>query len=236
VGVYIHRALGVTVSDASVEDSLVQDNDLGIVLSGVVRGSVARNRVRGHRGKAKSGIALGDDTTDVTVAANQLEDNFRGIISAGAKNVTIHENSVVGTGPLSTLGAGEDGDGIVCRGLKSLLAEACVVTGNTVRRSAGSGIVAQLVSKVRLIDNTIEEVGQRGIHLRSATNSLVSGNHVTNIGLEAPGHYDGIELTHSANFNVIASNTCRLGGGLRNAIGIGPGCIGNQVESNTVLP
>ena len=82
----------------------------------------------------------------------------------------------------------------------------------------------------------MEETGQRGIHLRNTTSSVVSGNHVWRIGLEAPGRYDGIELTFSSSGNVITSNVCRLGGGMRNAIGVGPGCVGNQVMSNTVLP
>jgi parallel beta-helix repeat protein len=120
--------------------------------------------------------------------------------------------------------------------LQAVVSEACVVAGNTVRRCAGSGIVAALVSQVRLLDNTVEETGQRGIHVRSASASLVSGNHVYQVGLEAPGRYDGIELSHSANGNTITSNVCRLGGGMRQAIGVGAGCVGNQVTSNTVLP
>jgi nitrous oxidase accessory protein NosD len=219
-----------------VEDSRVESNDHGLVASGVVGVTITGNTVIGHRARGRSGIAVGDDTVRVLIARNRLEDNLRGIVSAGASDVEIRENVVVGTGPGSGFGAGDDGDGIVCRGLKAVVPNACVVSGNTVRRCAGSGLVAALVSQVRLVDNTIEEAGQRGIHLRSATASQVSGNHVSRIGLEAPGRYDGIELTHSANGNVVTSNVCRLGGGMRNAIGVGPGCVGNQVMSNTVLP
>jgi nitrous oxidase accessory protein NosD len=197
---------------------------------------IARNRVRGHLGRARSAIALGDGTTRASVLDNELQNNYRGIVGAGATAVEIRANTVEGTGPGAVAGAGEDGDGIVCRGLRSLLPEACVVEGNTIRRSAGSGVVAQLVSGVKILDNTVEDAGQRGVYLRSATESLVSGNHVARIGLEAPGRYDGIELSHSANANQITSNVCRLGGGMRNAIGIGAGCIGNVVVSNTVLP
>ena len=236
VGVYVHRALGVTVANATIEDNVVEANDQGIVAAGVEGVLIARNRVRGHLGRARSAVAIGDGTTMASVLDNELQNNYRGIVSAGATAVEIRGNTILGTGPGAFAGAGEDGDGIVCRGLRALLPAACVVEGNAIRRSTGSGVVAQLVSGVRILDNTIEDAGQRGVYLRSATESLVSGNHVSRIGLEAPGRYDGIELSHSANANQITSNVCRLGGGMRNAIGIGVGCIGNVVVSNTVLP
>jgi nitrous oxidase accessory protein NosD len=236
VGLYVHRALGVAVANASIEDNLVEANHQGIVVAGVEGVLIARNRVRGHQGRARSGIALGDGTTMASVLDNELENNYRGIVSAGATTVEIRGNTILGTGPGAFAGAGEDGDGIVCRGLRSLLPEACVVEANTIRHCAGSGVVAQLVSGVRILDNTIEDAGQRGVYLRSATQSLVSGNHVSRIGLEAQGRYDGIELSHSANANQITGNVCRLGGGMRNPIGIGVGCVANVVASNTVLP
>ena len=236
VGLYVHLALGVAVEDATVEDSRVEANDQGIVASGVAGVTITGNTVVGHRGRARSGIALGEGTVRALVARNRLDGNFRGIVSAGAKGVEIRDNVVVGTDVQPGFGAGEDGDGIVCRGLKAILPAACVVAGNTVSHCAGSGLAAFLVSGVRFVDNTVEETGQRGIHLRNTTSSVVSGNHVWRIGLEAPGRYDGIELTFSSSGNVITSNVCRLGGGMRNAIGVGPGCVGNQVMSNTVLP
>ncbi len=214
---------------------MVEGNDQGIVAANVVGVTITGNTVLGHRVRGRSGIAVGESSR-VLVARNRLEGNLRGIVSAGASEVEIRENIVVGTGPGSAFGAGNDGDGIVCRGLKAIVPDACVITGNTLSRCAGSGIVAALVARVRVVDNTVEQAGQRGIHLRSVTGSLVSGNHVSNIGLEAPGRYDGIELGQSANDNVVTSNVCRLGGGMRNAIGVGPGCVGNQVTSNTVLP
>ena len=236
VGLYVHRGLGVAVEETTVEDSRVQDNDQGIVASGVSGVTITDSSVVGHRARGRSGIALGDGTARALVVRNRLEGNFRGIVSAGASEVEIRENVVTGTGFEPGFGRGEDGDGIVCRGLKAMVPGACVVAGNTVSRCAGSGIVAALVSQVRLVDNTVEESGQRGIHLRSTTASVVSGNHVSRIGLEASLRYDGIELSQSANENVVTSNVCRLGGGMRNAIGVGPGCVGNQVVSNTVLP
>jgi nitrous oxidase accessory protein NosD len=236
VGLYVQIGRGVMTEEVSVEGGRVEGNEQGIVASGVSGVSITDVSVSGHRKHARSGIALGDGTVRAVVARNHLEDNFRGIVSAGASEVEIRDNVVTGTGAEQGFGKGEDGDGIVCRGLKAMVTAACVVSSNTISRTAGSGIVAALVSKVRIVDNTVEDAGQRGIHVRSTTESVVSGNHVTRIGLEAPGRYDGIELTQSANANVVTSNVCRLGGGMRNAIGIGPGCVGNQVESNTVLP
>ena len=236
VGLYAHQGLGIAVDDATVESSRVEGNDQGIVAAKVSGVAITDTDVVGHRARGRSGIALGDGTTHAVVARNRLEDNFRGIVSAGASDVEIRENVVTGTGFDPGAGHGDDGDGIVCRGLRAIVAEACVVTANTVSRCAGSGIVAALVSQVRLLDNSVEETGQRGIHLRSTTSSVVSGNHISRIGLEAALLYDGIELTQSANANVVTSNVCRLGGGMRNAIGVGPGCVGNQIVSNTVLP
>jgi nitrous oxidase accessory protein NosD len=236
VGVYVHRALGLAVTTAWIEDNLVEANDQGIVAAGVEGVVIRGNRVRDHRSRGRSGIALGEGTIGASVLGNELSGNFRGIVSAGATRVAIRDNTIEGTGPGVGAGAGEDGDGIVCRGLRSLLDDACAVTGNSVRRTAGSGLVVQLVSRVELLDNAVEEAGQRGLYLVSATQSQVRGNHVSRIGLEAPGRYDGIELARSANYNQITSNVCRLGGSMRNAIGIGAGCIGNVVASNTVLP
>jgi nitrous oxidase accessory protein NosD len=236
VGVYVHRALGDAVVDVVVEDSEVQDNEAGIVASGVERVSITGNHVTGHHQKGKSAIALGENTTRALVSGNQLEDNFRGIHSAGATGVEIRTNTVVGQGVVLGEGAGESGDGIVCMGLRGLLFDACIVAQNTVRRCGGSGVLAQLVSHVHVLDNVIEEVGQQGILLRSTAESEVSGNRISESGQEAPGHYDAIELTQASSNNLIANNTCRLGTSARSPVGIAPGCRGNRVFGNVVLP
>jgi nitrous oxidase accessory protein NosD len=236
IGLYIHRGRGVSVTDAHVEGSRIEDNGAGIVAAGVDRVTIVRNRVTGHTQRGRSGIALGDLTTAARVEENELEGNYRGIVAAGASDVVIHKNTVVGTGARAGRGAGDDGDGIVCRGLRALLADACVVTENRVRLSAGSGIVAQLVSRVRVVDNVVEDTGQRGLHLRSALASEARGNQVARTGLELEQAYDAIELTHNANDNVVASNVCRLGAATRSGIGVDPSCRGNQLTANVVLP
>jgi parallel beta-helix repeat protein len=236
VGLYIHRGLGVVVSDATAEDNRVEGNDQGIVAAGVDGVSIVGNHVLGHRGRARSAIALGEGTGRATVAGNRLEDNFRGIVAAGAVGVDIRENIVVGTGPLSGPGAGQDGDGIVCRGLRSLLAEACTVSGNRVHHSAGSGIAIHLVSRVRLADNLVDGSGQSGILLRSTTDSEVTGNVVSGSGFEVHRRYDAIEVVQSSNDNLIAQNVCRLAPATRDGVGIGPGCRGNRVFGNVVIP
>ncbi len=79
IGIYVHRALGVAVSDVSLESNAVSDNGQGIVAAGVDGISIVGNHVTGHQGHAKSGIALGDDTTHATVSRNELAANFRGM-------------------------------------------------------------------------------------------------------------------------------------------------------------
>jgi nitrous oxidase accessory protein NosD len=232
VGLYIHRAKGVAVADVSVERSTVADNGHGIVVTDVQGAAIADNRVSGHRGKGRSGIVVGGrDTSGATVTGNQLEANSRGIFAGGATGVEIRGNTVVGAGP-----EGEPADGIVCLGSDAVRQGVCIVSGNTVRRAAGSGIVAQLVSRVRLQDNTVEDVGQRGLLLTSTSDSEVTGNSVTRTGLAKPGAYDAIELATSSSRNRIASNVIRLGAGPRSAIGICPACRENEVTGNLVLP
>ena len=236
VGLYMHRALGVTVADVTAEDNVVRGNDQGIVASGAEGARIVRNRVSGHRARGRSGIALGDGTTRAEVLDNVLEDNLRGIVAAGATGVTIARNTVVGTGPLAGVGAGDDGDGIVCRGLKGVLEGACTVSHNTIRWVAGNGIAAQLVSRVSVADNVVSETGQRGVFLRSTLASEVRGNRVSAVGLESPGRYDAIELQASAHDNLIAENACRPGASGREAVGVGPGCLRNRVFGNVTLP
>lgn len=236
VGLYLHRALGVTVADVAAEDNVVRGNDQGIVASGVEDARIVRNRVSGHRARGRSGIALGEGTARAEVTDNVLEDNLRGIVAAGATGVAIARNTVVGTGAGAAAGAGDDGDGIVCRGLKGVLEDACTVSGNTVRRAAGSGIVAQLVARVSVADNVVSDSGQRGVFLRSVLASEVRGNRVEAAGLESPGRYDAIELQASAHDNLVTENACRAGAAARSAVGVGPGCLRNRVFGNVTLP
>jgi parallel beta-helix repeat protein len=234
VGLYVHRGRGEAVTEASVEDSVVEDNGHGIVMVGVENISIANNRVSGHGREATSGIALGD-TSRASVTGNRLDGNFRGILSSRAAGVMIQGNTVVGTGPDRTAGASGDASGIVCLGPSPTEQAACSVVGNTVRRSAGSGIVAQLASRVRLQDNTVEESGQRGVLLRAASFGEVKGNSVTASGLQGGAHA-AIELTESASDNVITTNVIRLGAGTQRAIAICPGCRRNEVSGNVVVP
>jgi nitrous oxidase accessory protein NosD len=235
VGLYVHRGLGDAVSDVLVSGNLVQNNDQGIVVADVERASITDNEIVGHRGPAKSGIAIGGGT-GVLVADNDLLDNFRGIISAGATAVQILRNSVTGTGPIPGLDQGEDGDGIVCRGIRSPLAGACVVTGNIVRRCAGSGIVALLLSRAQILDNVVDTTGQRGLHFRYTSLSEARGNAISGSGLEAPGYYYAVELAQYSDGNLVTGNVIRLGSGARAAIGVGANCRSNRLLGNVVLP
>jgi Pectate lyase superfamily protein/Right handed beta helix region len=232
IGFYAHRALGVSVSDITVNLSTAAHNRQGLVLSGVDGGSITANHVIGHRDPSRSGIALGDGTEHVMIVGNHLEDNYRGILSAGATGSQIRDNQITGLG--ARAGGGENADGIVCRGLRGILADACLVSGNVVAEVAGSGIVAALVARVQLRDNDVGASGRGGIILLSATNSEVTGNRVANSGLENAGLYDAIGLVQSSNDNLVANNTCRLGPGTRQGVGVSPGCHGNRIFGNVV--
>jgi nitrous oxidase accessory protein NosD len=234
-GFYAHRALGVAVAGVTVKDSVVEDNNFGIILDKVEGVTITGNRVSRHKGKGTSGIIVADSTAAV-VTTNTLEENVRGIFGASATGIEIRGNTVVGTGPAGAAGAGNGQDGIVCLGLHGPLANACVVADNTIRRTGGSGIVAQTVSTIKITGNTVADAGQRSIYLDSSSNVEARANVISGSGQEAPARYDGIELARSSNSNLITGNTIHLSAGMRNPIGVGPGCIGNRVLDNIVLP
>jgi parallel beta-helix repeat protein len=233
-GLYLHRALGVAVAGARVEDSVAEGNAFGIVISGVSDVTVRNNRVLGHRGRTTSGIIV-DDTARPLVESNRLEGNFRGIFSVNATAAEIRGNTIEGAGPADG-GNGDRGDGIVCLGPRASQDDGCLVSENTIRRCAGSGIYVQLAARARLHDNVVAETGQRGIFLRTASASEVSGNSVSAVGAEASAAFDAIELGFGSSGNTVSGNVIRPGPRARQAIGICADCRDNQVTGNTVLP
>jgi nitrous oxidase accessory protein NosD len=234
VGLYVHPGNGAAVSEVAVESSVIEGNALGVVAVGVKGFSLSGTRVAGHRARVQSAVALGEGTEDAILTGNWLQDNFRGIVSVGATGVEIRDNVIEGTGPQATAGAGEDGDGIVCRGSTAPLSAPCIVSNNRVRSCAGSGIVGLLATGLQIVDNVVEETGQRGLYLRAVTTSVVRRNQVSGSGREVPGRYDGIELAFASNDNLIHVNLVWLAPGMRNGIGIGPGCTGNRLVANVV--
>lgn len=235
VGLYVHRAKGDAVSDVSVEDSVVEGNGNGIVMSSVEGVSIVNNRVSGHHREGTSGIVVAG-TSRATVSGNRLEDNFRGILSGRATGVEIRQNTVIGMGAAAAAGASADANGIVCLGPSAKDAVACTVAANEVRRCASSGVVVQLVSQARIEDNTVEEVGQRGVLLRATSFAEVKGNTVATSGLAAPEGYAAIELVQSASDNLVSANTIRFGSGTQRAIAVCPACLRNRVTDNVVRP
>ena len=233
-GLYLHRALGVAVAGARVEDSVAEGNEFGIVTSGVTDVTIRNNRVLGHRSRTAAGIIVGD-TDGPLIEGNRLEGNFRGIFSAAATAAEIRDNTIEGAGPADG-GNGDKGDGIVCLGSRGLLDEGCRITQNTIRRCAGSGIYVQLAARVQIHDNTVAETGQRGIFLHSVAESEVSGNSVSTVGREAAAAFDAIELGSGSSGNTISGNVIRPGPRARQAIGICANCRNNRVTGNTVLP
>lgn len=230
IGVYIHRAMGVSVAEASVERSTIQGNGQGIVVSEVEGFTLSGNKVLNHSGKG--GIVLGAVTQGL-LAENTLEGNYHGIFSAGANGLEIRGNIIVGRGPVPE--RADESAGITCLGLAGSGA-GCVVAGNTVRNTAGSGIVSQSVRESKIFDNVIEAAGLSGILLRSTSSSEIRGNTVSGTGVLRPRAHDGIELVTNSNNNVVISNTIRNTTNMRQPIGIGPGCVGNQVVQNIIQP
>jgi len=235
VGLYVHRGRGEAVADASLEESVVEDNGYGVVISGVDGVTIAGNRVSGHRREGTSAIVVAEASRAV-VRDNRVLSNLRGILSGRSSGVEIASNTVEGLGVLATPGAAGDASGIVCLGPASKSEAACSVVGNSVGRCAGSGVVAQLVSRVRVLDNRIEEVGERALLLRATTLGEVRGNSVSASGLSRAGAFAAIELVQSSSDNVIAANTIRLGTATPRAIAICPACVRNQLSGNVVLP
>jgi parallel beta-helix repeat protein len=234
VGLYIHRGMGTAVAGMVVERSVIEKNAFGIVAAGVQGVTITANRVVGHLGPRRFGISLGTGTAQAVVSGNLVENNFRGILSSGATGVQILSNTVVGTGPTNATAA-VGSDGIACLGTDRMLAGACVVANNVVRRPSANGIVTWLVSNVQVLNNTIQDAGHRSIHLRSTATSEIRGNTISGSGQESPpARYDAIELEQASYLNKVMSNVIYFSGGMRSPISVAPDCKGNWVLVNEV--
>ena len=164
------------VNGATIEDSVVQNNGHGIVMVGVDGVSIVNNRVSGHRREATSGGRRRRHRRRRRDAATISTATSAGSSAAGRRAPSSRGTRWWERDPTRAVGASADANGIVCLGPSSSAEGACIVAGNTVRRCAGSGVVAQQVSLVSLQDNTIEEVGQRAVLLRATSRSEVAGN------------------------------------------------------------
>jgi parallel beta-helix repeat protein len=240
VGLYVHTP----TSEVALENNVVEDNGAnGIVALGVDGLSMTGNRIARHRGKAipgkapaTGGIVVGGGSKRVTITGNTLEENLRGIFVAGAPGAEIRQNTITGNGVARTLVDGMGGDGVVCLGLGGDPTDDCIVANNTVRRVAANGLVASSVARVQFLDNTIEDTALQGIFFRGSSNAVIRGNALARTGLQESGRYDAIWLEQVSNNNLIQGNTIHQSSTVRNPIGIGPGCTGNQVTDNVVLP
>src|SRR5262249_39402715 len=220
--------------NVTLDSNVVEDNGTsGIAVIGTDGVAITNNRVTGAHQKNRPAIAIGENVKGASITGNTLEDNLRGIMTVSAQT-EIRSNTVTGTGPTSSLGADLGGEGIVCQGIKGILQDACTVANNTIRQVA-TGILGVTVSNVQILDNTLEDVGQSAILLRTVSNGTVKGNTITRSGLQESGRYDAIWLENSSSNNLITGNTIHQGT-LRSPVGVGPGCNGNQVIDNVVLP
>lgn len=214
-----------------MEQSLFDGNKNGIVVSGVQGVTINANRIVHHRARLSSAMHLGG-VTNTSVTNNQLEDNFRGIFTVGAREALIRANTVIGQGLIA--GAGEDASGIVCLGYNGVTRDACTITGNTVRRASSSGITAHDVASIVIADNVLEDSGHRGVYLRGSSENDVRNNTVRGSGVAAPMQTDAIEVALGSHRNVVSLNTIYASSTMRTPIGVGPGCSGNDVRQNTV--
>src|SRR5262249_39389724 len=146
------------VGGITVRDSVFEDNGQGVITSQVDGASVVANRIRRHAGANASGIGVGE-TTRASVVGNWLEGNFRGILTSGSPGADIQQNTIVGTAP-SAMAQGRDG--IACLGKDDVVA-GCTIVANTVRSSGGAGVVVRQVTRAHVVDNTIEDSGNRAI-------------------------------------------------------------------------
>lgn len=237
IGLYIHPGTGGSIFGAWVLDSLVENNLNGIVVVGTDQVVIARNRVAGHTGPARSGIIVGGGT-QLWITDNELTGNRRGILGIDTHGLEIRGNTVAGTGANAGggEGSGDDGECIVCRATRSPLSGACFVDGNHVRQCAGAGILTLLVANVRVAGNIVEQTGQGGIMSRYTSYSELSGNMIAGISQEVPRRYDAILLLQYSDVNVVTRNVLKLGSTAHGAIGISPNSRSNRVFANVVLP
>ena len=166
-GLYIHRGTGGSVFGATVVDSLVEGNGNGIVVADTDQVTIARNRVVGHNGPARSGIAVGRGTRH-GISDNELLGNRRGILTAdasGGRHPGQHRRGHRAPTPRAARA-------------RETTATASSAAGPDRRhrrlrrgrqpraRCAGAGILTLLVTKVRVAGNIVEQTGQSGILTR----------------------------------------------------------------------
>ena len=178
-------------------------------MSGVDGVSIVDTRVARNRGKGASGHRLRRGHHEGRArAATCSRTTFAASSARGRSATEIRSNTVVGRG------AGVRRTARPRRGTASS-AWACAGCCPTpawwrqhVRGLAGLGLVAQLVSRVSFVDNTVEDVGRRGIYLRGTTESEARGNHDRGDRPGArPAASTRIELELSSRDNRVVGNT-----------------------------
>jgi nitrous oxidase accessory protein NosD len=163
-----------------------------------------------------------------------------GLVIGNHSKGVIRGNVIEGTGLHSRLDAYRNGIHL------DLPGGACLVEGNTVKRSGRMGIsVSRSPFPVRLIGNVVRDSGNHGIAayqieglqvrdctvsgasqwglwLRLCASADISSNHFTNNSQEGPGKYAAIRVENSLGLKIVAND---LGGP--------PHKVGLELESNT---
>ncbi|HEX6738446.1 MAG TPA: right-handed parallel beta-helix repeat-containing protein [Vicinamibacteria bacterium] len=229
-GLLLQLGGGAALSHLTVTENVAEDDGLGgLVLAAVSQALVAGNRVRGHTSRQGYAIGVTRRSAGVVVRGNVLEGNYRGIYAEGAQVVTIHGNTIVGTGAGGALGAGDDGDGINLRGYTAIVdgqpqevfTAQAVVSGNSIRGAAGRGILVSQVRQASIANNIVVESGQHGIQARfGASDTQLQGNVVVGSGREWAGAYQDVFVAQGSTRLLVAQNQHRDGAEVRAGIAL----------------
>ena len=229
------KAGGTRLAHVGVTDNAVDGNGRGIVLAQATYVAVEGNRITGQATPRSAALVLGPGTFDATVAGNVLANNYRGIQADGASMVTITGNTIVGVGVRAGLGAGDDGDGITCSAPVGSLVSQCVISGNSIKGSAGCGIRVARGSYMIVSNNVITESGQKGISIQAVDDSQFRGNTISRSSLESVRGHDDIQVGAGARRNLVTLNQCRFGGSARASIYVDATSVDTLVAENSLL-
>lgn len=156
-----------------------------------------------------------------TVTGNTTQsDAGYGILTESSNNTIISGNTVR-----------DSGEG----GIAIDAGQACAITGNTVTNAETGGTT---YSGIEVLDsgyctvtgNTSDSNGAYGIHIYNADYCTVTGNYCRD---QEDG--DGIHLTGTCIYNVIADNECNTNAASGIAIDGGANAIGNHITGNMMV-
>lgn len=120
----------------------------------------------------------------ILLGFNIIADNKNGVIIDGADNVTIANNTIVGSS-----------DAIVANNT-----EGSIITSNKISKSSVNGIKVQSAYKVEVSNNTVSNCVRSGIELTDISYSHIANNNVSD------NKFNGITLYGNTKYNLIEHN------------------------------